>query len=167
MVEEGRLTCTVLYLLILRQYNTTSVDYAYYDSVIQHLFDSVWRQIDTECTYNLLPKQHLRMLPISLVHCCCLGNRLHNSYIPPWGVVLCVGVGLWHQRVKRPTPQGGIYENNMLFLIFSHSLDNAVKLSIMCNKDLVATALSWFQLMSSQNIQLLWQSILTIKARVY
>ena len=45
-----------------------------------------------------LPRQHLRMLPISLVQWCCLGNRLYNSYSPPWGVVSHIGVG------PRPTP---------------------------------------------------------------
>ena len=42
--------------------------------------------------YNLLPRQHLRMWPISLVRWCCLGNRLYNSYIPPWSVVFHIGV---------------------------------------------------------------------------
>ena len=36
---------------------------------------------------------------ISLLQWCCLGNRFYNSYIPPWGVVLHIGVGYVH-----PTP---------------------------------------------------------------
>ena len=40
---------------------------------------AVWMML-----YNLLPRQHLRMLPILLFYSdVALGNRLYNSYTPP------------------------------------------------------------------------------------
>ena len=50
---------------------------------------------------------------------CCLDNRLYNTHIPPWGVVLHIGVGLLYliyiPMCKMTTPQGGI---QLLFQFF-------------------------------------------------
>ena len=66
-------------------------------------------------TMNKLKGKHItqatfkNVAHISLVQWCCLGNRLYNSYIPPWGVVFHIGVRLRPiPMCKWPTPQGGI-----------------------------------------------------------
>ena len=56
----------------------------------------------------LAPRRNIKNVAhISLVvQWCCLGNRL---YIPPWGVVLHIGVRLCLTPMCNTTPQGEIY----------------------------------------------------------
>ena len=74
-----------------------------YNSAIRYYYNNFYDGFRQVCSsvYNLLPRQHLRMLPISLLY------RLYNSHIPPWGVVLHIGVGLRPTPMcKTTTPQG-------------------------------------------------------------